>query len=229
MVTIRDSILLPVNDDSIVQAVEYSLATHFKDNLRHRDNAVRLDSMIRGKIGELALRHWLEHNDIIIIDNNTTSDVFTPDTDLRIQSSTVLSCEIKTSLIPDSWYSLEKTLQKADIKIIKREKSIMDISNNIHVQLFFNFYRDKRDRWLRSLNISHNNITANEIIDTLNIPLYKNQTFFVAWIDTLTLSEQLQSMAQPIWTYGKREFWKCNIQTQSKCPRNLIHYIKEYS
>ncbi len=229
MVTIRDSILLPVNDDTLANAVEYSLATHFIDNLRNRHSAVRLDSMIRGKIGELALKHWLEKNDVSIIDTNIPVELYSPDTDLRIQSSTILSCEIKTSLVPDSWYSLEQTLEKADIKIIKREKYIADIRNNIHIQIFFNFYRDKRDSWLRSLNLSRDNITVEKVIETLKISSYKNQTFFVAWIDTDTLTRQLALMESPIWSYGKREFWKCNIQTQSKCPRNLIQYIKEYS
>lgn len=226
MLTTRDCILLPVTDDMISTAVEYSLSTDFHDNLRHRHLAVRLDSKIRGKIGELALRAWLEHNKISVVTANASTEKYSPDTDLLIDSGTLISCEIKTSLIPDLWYDLHHTLQQADIKIIKREQHYTDIHSDVHVQVFFNFYRDKRDNWLRSLHITSSDLTTNNIIDILEIIKYRDQTYFAAWIDKITLAQQLQKMDEPIWKYGKREFWKCKIATQAKRPIELPLFLK---
>lgn len=227
MLTTRDCILLPVTDDMIIRAVEYSLTTHFHDNLRSRHLSVRLDSIIRGKIGELALRAWLEHNGISVATANLPSEMYSPDTDLLINAGTLISCEIKTSLIPDSWYDLHHTLQQADIKIIKRERHFSEIHCDIHVQLFFNFYRDKRDNWLRSLPIISSNLSTDTVIDTLQLGKYRDQTFFAAWIDKKTLVHQLHEMTEPIWYFGKREFWKCKITTQAKRPAQLPDFLRQ--
>lgn len=98
--------------------------------------------------------------------------------------------------------------------------------------------REKRDNFLKDLKINLNienktiedsfNSLIDEIYNKTYAYLYMDNTFFVGWIDKETLIQQINTKysKNPTWSYGKREFWKCNIEQDAKRPLELIDYLK---
>ena len=217
-----------ITEDDIYEAVSFAFDTHYIDNLRHRNIFVKLDSCIRGFLGECSFRRWLEDNGVVITSSNMTSDGSSIDSDLVYTNEfdQEIVIEIKTSLIPDVWRDLATTLERADIKIIKREWRFEDTHGDFHVQIYFNFLTKQRDDYLSSLDIELNNIRVDELVKIMKLRDYKQA--FVAWTDKKSLSKFLNNEAQKTWRFGMREFWRCPIDQVSKEPEQFIPALKKY-
>lgn len=225
------------------------------DNLRNRHSNIQFDSLLRGYIGEEALVNWFSSYGIYFQSiNKKANEDYNMDIDLvytNSDNSRTLNIEVKTSLVPDKFVLLEdeklsriaKVLKNCDIKLIRRERhgkkeKIEDLWGDIYIQIYFTFLREKRDNFLKDLKINLNienktiedsfNSLIDEIYNKTYAYLYMDNTFFVGWIDKETLIQQINTKysKNPTWSYGKREFWKCNIEQDAKRPLELIDYLK---
>ena len=107
----------------------------FIDNLRMRNTFVQFDSKVRGYLGEITVKKLLQDSDIEIANCDEYVDGSNEDIDIKLRTSNAddLIVEIKTSLIPDKWKTIQNTIKYADIKIIKREDEFYDIKAEIYI------------------------------------------------------------------------------------------------
>ena len=202
------------------------MSVDFIDNLRDRATFVKLDSKIRGYLGEIGVNRFLTANGITILETDSYDSQSSEDKDILVQND-FRQCvlEIKTSLIPDVWGTLEEVLKRADIKIIKRESDYHFIKADFHLQIYFNQYRKKRDEFLKNIPGSPLNYNLNEIIEVMELKELKQM--FVAWVSKTDLIAYLDKQVIKTWHFMYRDFWKCPL-TLSKDPRLLIDTIKNY-
>lgn len=213
--------------DDVLSAVKHARKEHFEDNLRNRNEFVAFDSKARGYLGEIYLKKLFESNDIEILKIDYEIDGFETDIDFVIKNkdNESLKIECKTSLIPDVYKTLENSINKCDIKIIRREKHYTSISIDVHVQIYYDELRNERDSRLSSIIGAVSDYNDEEIIDVLE--LEKIDGYFVAWIDKNSLNEYLEKlpMYSRLWKFGFRSFWKCPLLI-SRAPSDLIDFLK---
>ena len=228
MVTVDDFMKVEIDYADLQQAVVLSLEKNFLDNLRQRNPFVQLDSKIRGYLGEFAIRKLIgQSKSISILKTDYISDGSYEDKDIVVENeySSNIILEIKTSLFPDTWRTLDALLENADIKIIKRERSYFDIRADFHIQIYFNFYRKERDRYLLTLRGNPEDCSVDELIRLMK--LTDLRVSFVAWIDKPTLIKNLESSTHKTWYFGYRDFWKCPLKS-SNSPSDFIKCLELY-
>ena len=215
-----------ITDEDLEWAVEKALKVDFIDNLRERATFVKLDSKIRGYLGEICTSRFLTTNGIKILGTDQYQSEDNEDKDILVQNNfREIILEIKTSLIPDVWKTLDEVLKRADIKIIRRETDYHEIRADFHLQIYFNQYRKRRDDFLRSISGSPHDYSLSEIIDVMKLRTLRQ--VFVAWMSKPDLIAFLDEQAVKTWHYKLREFWRCPISI-SKEPALLIDAIKTY-
>lgn len=256
MVTKEDIIKLSISESEIKDCIKKALIENFnkRDNLRNRDSNIQFDCLLRGYIGEMALTKWFHSYGIKFKETNYMEDSNGEiDIDLLFvyNNNCSQSIEIKTSLLPDNYMTginkddielkIEKCINNFDIKLIRRNgESIEDIKGDIHLQVYFGNMRKAKDEFLKKIKIDLQ-ISNKTIYDSLDVlldkiykdtfsELYQERTFFVGWIDKVTLVQQIKSKEpkERIWTFSgsKREFWTCKIATESNAPISLIKYLQ---
>ncbi len=221
---------LIVTTEDIEKALQKALTERFLDNLRARPIAVQLDCKIRGYIGELALKRWFSALGIEFESSNTMVDGEQIDIDFLYQAANKkINIEVKTSLLPDKYATIGDAMQHCDIKLIRRgAQQIADIKGDVHIQIYYNFYRQKRDKWLETLILD---LKDNALIyKQLRLEKYAEATYFVAWIDKPSLVADLEKrpLEQQKWSFkgSQREFWKCNLAKQSKPADGIVDYLR---
>jgi len=229
MVSFNNLIKLQITEIDIKNALSKAMQQKFIDNLRYRPKTVQLDCKIRGYLGEIALKNWFANNQIYFDKTNYVPDGFEMDIDLAYNANgRIYNIEIKTSLVPDSYLTLENSLKRCDIKLIKRTPKVEDLKADIHIQIYFDFLRKQRDTFLSNQLPEWEN--SESVYNAFNLESYINNTYFVAWIDKPTLLKQINSVpeSQRTWTFmnAQKDFWKCNIQQNAKNPNDIIQYIK---
>jgi hypothetical protein len=216
---------LEVNKNDVLEAIIKAKSNLFVDNLRDRHPNVQFDSKLRGYIGEICLKKWFLDNNIIIDLFGYTEEGGSIDVDFKYRN---LDIELKTSLIPDIDNNLENTFNKRDIKIIKRENKIENLKGDVHIQIYYEHKRKKKDNWLKKQVI---NLKSNEddLYQKFLGNRYLNETFLFGWIDKSTLIDRINLLPnnKKTWSYKKRQFWVCPL-SNSKPPQELIKHLKNY-
>lgn len=238
---------IPLQKAEVMQALQQALQHSFIDNLRSRHPNVAFDSKLRGYVGEIAFRKWLNQNGITNFSCNHTDEESGMDVDFLLsKNGEELHLELKTSLIPDADETFETLAEKRDIKLIRRQnQSIEALKGDVHVQLFFKQLRLRKDEWLKSrTNISDLLVlerppagragsreakVAEKIYREFAAYRYEKDTYLAAWIDKPTLIKQLAAKPpkQQKWKYGKREFWCCNLKREAKPISKLVDFLKD--
>jgi len=256
MVNVEDIVKLIVTEEDLKECVKKSLCENLKyvDNLRFRHPNVRFDCLVRGCIGENAILKWFEEHGILFKSvKQKLDDDFNIDIDLIYEANgRDIKIEVKTSLVPDKLFNkysnnnrllLEKILESCDIKLIRRtrngrKENIDELRGDIHLQIYFLIPRRERDILLENLKINCNiaSMCIAEVFDKLVEKIYNealihnymSNIFLVGWIDKETLITFVRNkyIENPTWSYGKREFWRCNIKKDAKPPRELISYLE---
>jgi hypothetical protein len=228
LITQQDIICLPLEDVEIkwvMQKAKEQFAIAKRDNLRHRHVNIQYDCILRGYIGEYALRKWLEENDIILTDTNFKHDGDNIDIDFLYKEKNI---ELKTSLVPDGDITIKKSISLRDIKLIKREAKIEDLRGDIHVQIYFSQRRKAKDDWLQLQEINIEEESIDVLFEKLLCRCYRNSIYLVGWIDKISLIEKINALPpiKQTWTFvnAKRDFWNCKI-SESRKPFELIHYL----
>ncbi len=228
MITQQDIICLPLADEEIKWVMQRAREQFFianRDNLRNRHINIQYDCILRGYIGEYAMRKWLEENDIILTATNFRNEGENIDIDFLYKGKNI---ELKTSLVPDGDLTIEKSISIRDIKLIKRENNIEDLRGDIHLQIYFDQKRKAKDDWLQAqkINIEEENIDA--LFEKLLCRCYRDTIYFVGWIDKLSLIEKINALPtiMQTWTFAnaKRDFWSCKI-VESKKPIALTNFL----
>lgn len=215
-----------ITETDLVRAVEKALKVDFIDNLRDRASFVKLDSKIRGYLGEIGTTRFLTSNGISVIETDKLESQSNEDKDILVHNGfRDIVLEVKTSLIPDTWGTLQETLKKADIKIIKRESNYRDIKADFHLQIYFDQCRKKRDEFLKSIPGSPLDYSVDEIIEIMR--LRELTQVFVAWVSKTDLIAFLDTQRIKTWHFMYRDFWRCPLSL-SKEPTLLINTIKSY-
>ena len=228
MVTVNDLMQVDIEYEDLKQALSLSLEKSFLDNLRQRNPFVQLDSKVRGFLGEFAIRKLISKNrQLSILETDYVTEESHEDKDIVIENeySSNIILEIKTSLLPDVWRSLDTLLQNADIKIIKRERSYRDIRADFHIQIYFHFYRKERDTYLSTLRGSPNDYSIDELIRIMKLEDLRES--FVAWVDKPTLIKNLDDSYYKTWHFGYRDFWKCPLQSANP-PSEFMDCLASY-
>ena len=221
-----DIIKLTLDEDEIkniiVKAKENNSISE-RDNLRDRHPNVQFDCILRGYVGEYAMKKWFNLNGIELLTNQLSVGE-NIDVDFLYKEKNI---ELKTSLIPDDDVVIDNVIDFRDIKLIKREPEIENIKGDVHVQVYFEQKSGYKDYWLEQQKIDLGSNDIDYLYKTIGAKRYKNDTCFVSWIDKPTIIDRIKSMdeSQRTWVHGKREFWTCKIRN-SKKPIDLIEYLK---
>jgi hypothetical protein len=228
LITKQDIICIPLADEEIkwvMQRAKEHFAIAKRDNLRNRHINVQYDCILRGYIGEYAMRKWLEENDIIFTATNFKNDDDNIDIDFLYNGKNI---ELKTSLVPDGDVTIENSISLRDIKLIKREDKIEDLRGDIHLQIYFNQKRKAKDVWLQAQAINIEDESIDVLFEKLLCRCYRNTIYFVGWIDKVSLIEKINALPaiKQTWTFAnaKKHFWNCKI-LESKNPTDLINYL----
>lgn len=228
----NDIIKLNIEKGDVIEAIEKAKRHQFLDNLRRRSPIVAFDSKVRGYLGEIAIKKWLiDHG---VTDFRTRGlDEHSCDVDLDIiLNNTDISCEIKTSKIPDSIGTLEKVVNSCDIKIIKRNDFIM-ADRDVYIQIYYNLLTKVHDKVL-IYRYSETGVGADSnaelIYETYSYWRYLDNTFFVAWDHKSNIEDRLLSLPEDKRTYSisMRTFYSCPIRCSCE-PDQIIEYIKNYN
>jgi len=228
---INSIIKLDVSKEDLMNALKKALNEEFIDNLRSRGDFVKLDSKIRGYIGEITLKKWFSEKGILFEKTNYFDDQQNMDMDFIFNNGEEIIIELKTSLIPDIWRDIEITIKKADIKLIKRTQEIEQLHGDFHIQIYFNKKTKERDNYLNSLD---SDIISNKDFDEIfNImKLIEYEVLFVSWIDKKSIIDYIHGLIEkglsPTWRFGFRDFWKCPISEIGKKPELIINELKVY-
>lgn len=213
-----------ISNEELNEAINHARREQFIDNLRVRNIFVQLDSKVRGYLGEIKMNQFFAENSINVLGVDAIDNEDAIDRDFVIQmfdgSSAIIEC--KTSLVPDIWTTIDDVIEKGDIKIIKREQDYHDIPIDIHVQIYFNQYRRKRDSMLSQLQGTPEDYTNEELINLMGLSSLR-QSFF-AWMDRESLNSYLKNSPQKTWSYGMRQFWSCPLK-YSKKATDLARFI----
>ena len=229
MITIKDSIRISVTDDEIKSVMEKARTQLFiskRNNLRNRHPNIQYDCILRGYIGEFAITKWMNKQGIFFNKTNYKADGENIDIDFLYKGKNI---ELKTSLIPDADFTIEKAIETRDIKLIKRENEIINLKGDMHLQIFFDQKRLAKDEWLAGRIINIEKAGIDELFDKMLARCYRNTTYFVAWIDKQTLIENFNNLPESdkTWSFknSQRQFWNCKV-INSKKPIDLPEYLK---
>jgi len=224
----ENSMMFDIRDENLKEALVKALQQNFSDNLRNRNQFVKLDSKIRGYLGEILICEILSNNNISVINTGVSGEDET-DIDIVLANDRHrdLKMEVKTSLIPDAWGDLGNVFNKGDIKIIQREEDYRDIKSDFHVQIYFNKLTKRRDSFLEGIVGEVEDYNHDQLIDVMK--LRELQHFFVAWIDKNTLIQKLDSRehANRKWRFSSRTFWSCEIK-DSRGYDDFVEGIRLY-
>lgn len=228
----KDIVRLPINKRDVLWALEKAQQTFFIDNLRKRHPNVKFDSITRGVIGEIAFEKWLRLFGIEPKEKNAFDTQHQLDIDflLAVENRT-LTCELKTSLVPDKDQNIAKSLQHRDIKLIKRkDQNIEQLHGDLHVQLFFNQLAKAKDKWLMSRKVNLSTTDLEELYYQLAAYRYLRDVYFVGWIDKEKLIEW-HTPSEETWSFknAQRIFYRCNLQERALPPKELIRFLKSDS
>jgi hypothetical protein len=228
LITKQDIICLPLADEEIkwvMQRAREQFSIAKRDNLRHRHINIQYDCILRGYIGEFAMRKWLEEKDIILTATNFRNDDDNIDIDFLYNGKNI---ELKTSLVPDTDVTIDKSISLRDIKLIKREEKIEDLRGDIHLQIYFNQKRKAKDAWLQAQEINVEGDNIDVLFEKLLCRCYRDTVYFVGWIDKVSLIEKINTLptSRQTWTFAnaKRDFWNCKI-IDSKRPKALQGFL----
>jgi Holliday junction resolvase-like predicted endonuclease len=231
-ITISDIVSIELQKDEIMSAIAKAKSQLFIDNLRNRHPNVSFDSKLRGYIGELAMKRWLEERNITLITENYIEEGGNIDVDLIFRKNeTILDIELKTSLIPDRDEKFENVLLNRDIKLIRRgNQTIEDLKSDIHIQVYFRQLTKAKDEWLKQQKIDLSNNDLDYLYKSFGASRYENDTYLFAWIDKPTLIKQINAkrVNDRYWTFGMRQFWSCNLRSDAKKPIELVEYLNSY-
>lgn len=229
--TINDVIRLEIDRTDIISAIHSAKNHQFLDNLRDRSPIVSFDSKVRGYLGEIAIKKWLIAHNIDQFRRNRINE-YSCDIDLDIISNNKsISCEIKTSKIPDRNANLNSVINCCDIKIIKRNADVM-VDRDMYIQIYYEKLTKDHDNFLiRTYNATgiDSNADENIIYDTYHYSEYINHAYFVAWDYKEHIESRILALPQERRTYriGRRVFFTCKIR-ESNAPISLIEYIRNY-
>lgn len=112
---------LEISLNELEEAITAAKGDSFFNNLRDRSPAVRFDSSVRGHLGEICFKNWLQSYGFSIQDSNFVMQGPNMDIDLGVFNKyrRYFRFEIKTSLIPDVVKkSLISTPQKTALDIV---------------------------------------------------------------------------------------------------------------
>lgn len=231
MITKEDSICLTLTDDEIKSVMEKARKQLFiskRDNLRERHANIQYDCILRGYIGEFAITKWMNEQGIFFDKANYREDGENIDIDFLYKGKNI---ELKTSLIPDTDFTLDNAIANRDIKLIKREEGIENLKGDVHLQIFFNQRRIAKDEWLAGRIIDIEQACMDELFDKMLARCYRNTAYFVAWMDKPTLIENLINLppSEQTWSFkdSKRQFWNCKA-INSKKPIDLPQFLKSF-
>ena len=228
MITAKDIICIPLLEEEIKEAIlkakqNFSIAK--RDNLRSRHINIQFDCLLRGYIGEYAIKKWLSECGIFLEVNNYISDGDNIDIDFLYKGKNI---ELKTSLVPDADFTIERSIAKRDIKIIRRDENIDKLHGDIHLQIYFKQRTKAKDKWLSEAEINLDEENIDLLYQSLLARAYKDTVYFVGWIDKPALKNRLGSMPENdrTWSFkdSKRTFWNCKIAL-SKKPAELPAFL----
>ncbi len=221
----HDILKLDLTMDDIIAAIARAKEHNFIDNLRDRHNNVQFDSKLRGYIGEIALKKWFFENDIEMITTNYFEEDTGMDIDFEYKG---LDLELKTSLIPDADKTLQNVFNRRDIKIIRRTRKIEELKSDIHIQIYYDQWTNKKDQWLQEQDIDLNSDDLEYLYEAFLAKAYITKTYLVCWIDKATLIERIKKLKgyEKSWRHARRRFWRCNLK-DCKPPISLIKHLKE--
>jgi len=169
---------------------------------------------------------WMNEQGIFFDKTNYKADGENIDIDFLYKGKNI---ELKTSLIPDADFTIEKAIENRDIKLIKRENEIINLKGDIHLQIFFNQRRMAKDEWLAGRIINIEEAGIDELFDKMLARCYRNTAYFIAWIDKPTLITNSNNLPESdkIWSFknSQRQFWNCKV-INSKKPIDLPEYLK---
>jgi hypothetical protein len=227
----QDIISLPLTESDILQAIQRAKQSNLLDNLRMRHPNIGFDCKIRGFIGEIALKNWFASHQLYFQQVNYLTDTSGIDIDFVYgEGRSALHMEVKTSLIPDQWRTLQNCIQKGDIKLIRRgRQSIEQLRGDVHIQIYYRQRRKAKDNWLAQQATDLYHWDEKRLYDALLGKAYLDNIFLIAWIDKPTLMQQLSPfpLSTATWQFpgSARKFWKCRI-TNAHSPLALIDYLK---
>lgn len=226
MVSINDVVNIKLSKEEILSCIAKTQQHTFLNNLRERHPNIQFDCKLRGYVGELALKKWFGEKDIEIEAIDYLEDGENIDIDFVITGQNI---ELKTSLIPDADGNIENVIAKRDIKIIRRgNDAIEDLKGDVHLQVYYQQHRQKKDNWLTAQKIDLKSQDLDYLYCAFRADAYLNTTCFVAWIDKPTLIEQIKKLPyyKRCWTFpgSYRAFWVCPLK-YSKAPNELVDYL----
>lgn len=237
MVNQNDFEVLSLTKEDILKCISKAREENFLDNLRVRDPLIAFDCYLRGCVGELAFRKWLENHKISIQQQDEMRpDNGNIDIDFLVNGKDL---ELKTSLIPSKYYQQkrinksmqwEALLKGCDIKLIRRgNETIEQLKGDVHVQIYFDAGKDTKEKWLQEQTIDLKNSSDEEIYNELYAKMYIDHTYLVAWIDKPTLIKRLSSkpVEDATWTFknSQRRFWRSKLMYSNK-PLDLVAYLR---
>ena len=229
MITIKDSICIALTDDEIKSVMEKARMQLFiskRDNLRDRHANIQYDCILRGYIGEFAITKWMNEQGVFFDKTNYRAEGENIDVDFLYRGKNI---ELKTSLLPDIDFTIEKAIEKRDIKLIKREEGINNLKGDIHLQIFFNQRRMAKDEWLAERIVNIEEAAIDELFDKMLARCYRNTAYFVGWLDKPTILKNINEMpkGEQEWSFknSQRQFWNCKV-AQSNKPVDLPAFLK---
>jgi len=228
LITKHNAICISVTEAEIKSVIAKAKA-HFaiaqRDNLRNRHINIQFDCIVRGYIGEYAMARWLDENDVFVSNQNFKPDGDSIDIDFVYKGKNL---ELKTSLIPDTDKTIENVIANRDIKLIKRKNTIEQLEGDIHLQIIFTQCRVAKDEWLQKQQVNIELDTINDLYKKLGAWRYKNDIFFVGWIDKVSLINKINTLPahKQTWSFknSMRHFWNCKISESNK-PIDLPTYL----
>jgi hypothetical protein len=228
-VSYQHIIPLPLSESDILLAIKRAQQSKLLNNLRMRHPNIGFDCKVRGFIGEISLKNWFASYQLFFSQVNYLPDGTGMDIDFVYgQGAQAIHLEVKTSLIPDEWRTLQSCIQKGDIKLIRRgNQSIEQLRGDIHLQIYFRQRRKAKDRWLSQQAVDLH-WSEKQLYNALLGKAYLDNIFLVAWIDKSTLVSKLSpfTLSNSTWQFpgSTRKFWKCGI-AGSHTPASLIPYL----
>jgi len=186
-------------------------------NMRSRNLWIQLDEKIRGGLGEIAIWNLLKNNKINVIQSNVISNKFEIDKDIVVSiNNKEILIEIKTSLMPDCWPTMNDVISNADIKIYKYENDYHYVKHDVYVQIYFeNLKRKERDIFLTKINDKYENpkkYSPEEIVRILQLENLKE--VFIKYTTKKQLIKYLDSVDPKYrtWNCWKKTYWKCPLK-----------------
>jgi hypothetical protein len=229
---LRDIKNLNLRKEDIISALEKARKEKFLDNLRYRHPNVKFDSKLRGFIGEIALRQWLENRGIQFNTLNYKEEDGGMDIDFLYKGKEgEVEIELKTSLIPDKDdKDFEKVIKRRDIKLIRRnDQKIEELKGDIHIQIYFNQYSEAKDKWLKEQHVDYSLKDPEYYFEKFKAYRYLNDTFLIGWIDKPSLIRNILKKKPEnrtwSWSNSMRQFWTCNLKKEALKPDDLAPYL----